>query len=223
MTPRLARHDLVWLSGPGWGHLLAGAHEPEVLACLEYWCAARLPLVVGRQQPDCADLASGLAAPLAWGRRKLALRVPAASILYHDRFPAAADVASLLPTALRARWSALIASLAELGVEPRVHGSYGWQRLTAQPYLRPGSDLDLHMSVADPHTADAVTERLEAFHWSGPRIDGELIFANGSAVAWREWLQWRRAAVDRILVKRLDGVALEQGLAWLDSRQELTA
>ena len=55
-----------------------------------------------------------------------------------------------------------------------------------------------------------------SFAWSGPRVDGELVFPRGEAVAWREWLQWRRGEVDSVMVKRLHGVALEQGLAWLD-------
>ena len=223
MAARIRRHDLVWLSRAGWQHLLAGAQEPEVIECLEHWCEARLPLVVGRQDPKCPDLALGLPAPSAWGRRKIALRVPAGSVLYHDAFPRAAAVARLLPGPLRAAWKELHGSLAECDVAVRVHGSYGWEQLTGMRYLTRTSDIDLLLVVPDVQAADAVAARLDAFRWEGPRVDGELIFPSGSAVSWREWLQWRSGSVQGILVKRLDGVALEQGMAWLPSRPMVPA
>jgi phosphoribosyl-dephospho-CoA transferase len=223
MAVQLRRHDLVWLSRAGWQHLRNGSHEPEVLECMEHWCEGRLPLVVGRQDPACQELALGLAAPLAWGRRKIALRVPHGAILYHDAFPRAPEVARLLPVVLRPRWAELNVALAAAGVEPRVHGSHGWQRLTGLRYLTPQSDIDLLVPVSDVRAADAAAHRLDAFRWSGPRIDGELIFPNGNAVAWREWLQWRRGAANRIMVKRLHGVALEQGDAWMAGRRPVPA
>jgi phosphoribosyl-dephospho-CoA transferase len=223
MAAQLRRHDLVWLSRAGWDHLLEGTYDLEVRGCLLHWCEGRLPLVVGRQEPGCRELALGLAAPISWGRRKIALRVPRNAVLYHDSFPRAAEVARLLPLALRARWAGLNSALAAVGVEPRVHGSFGWQRVTGLRYLMPASDIDLLLPVTGAETADAVAALLDAFEWVGPRVDGELIFPNGSAVAWREWRQWRSGAVQRILVKRLHGVTLEQGLAWLQSQRAVAA
>ena len=43
------------------------------------------------------------------------------------------------------------------------------------------------------------------------------------AAAWREWLQWRRKAAGRIMVKRLHGVGLEQGMDWLEGRRAVPA
>ena len=43
-------------------------------------------------------------------------------------------------------------------------------------------------------------------------LDGELVFPDGRAVAWREWQPWREQRVDRILVKRLQGVVMERAL-----------
>ena len=137
--------------------------------------------------------------------------VPAQHVLFHDRFPRARAIAPLLQFGLRGRWLQLAAQLHAHGVDARVHGSHGWQCLTGLRYLTPQSDLDLLLPVADAEMADAVAEGLERFAWTGPRLDGELLFPNGAAVAWREWLQWRRGSVDRILVKRLHGVSLEQG------------
>ena len=223
MAARLRRHDLVWLSRAGWQQLKAGAHEPEVDECLDHWCEKRLPLVVGRQEPGRPELALGLPAPLDRGRRKIGLRVPVECVLYHDTFPRAAAIARLLPVALRGAWKELNASLADCGVEPRVHGSFGWEQLTGLRYLTRTSDLDLLLAVADPQAADEVAERLDAFDWDGPRIDGELIFPDGSAVPWREWLQWRRGVARSVLVKRLHGVTLEEGTTWLPSRRMVPA
>ncbi|WP_236599683.1 malonate decarboxylase holo-[acyl-carrier-protein] synthase [Ramlibacter alkalitolerans] len=223
MTALLRRHQLVWLSCAGWQHLRGGEHAPEVAACLAHWCEQRLPLVVGRQEAGREDLALGLAAPIAWGRRKIALRVPRSAVLYHDRFPRAGEVSRLLPLALRARWSALQRQCEAIDVHARVHGSFGWQAVTRLRYLMPASDIDLLLQVPGVEAADAVASRLAAFEWAGPRIDGELIFPDGSAVAWREWLQWRSGNVQRVMVKRLYGVGLEQGLDWLERQPAVTA
>ena len=223
MTARLRRHELVWLSRETWLQLLAGSHEPEVLACLHHWCERGLPLVIGRQDPGQPELELGLPTPIVWGRRKVSLRVPHGCVLYHHTFPRATEVARLLPLAIRPQWDALITALAAGGTPPRVHGSFGWQQLTGLRYVMPGSDIDLHLSVPDVQAADAAAGRLEAFQWAGPRVDGELVFPNGSAVAWREWLQWRRGTVQQILVKRLYGVALEQDLERLECRQVVAA
>ena len=50
---------------------------------------------------------------------------------------------------------------------------------------------------------------LAAVDWDGPRLDGELLFPDGAAIAWREWQAWRQGRAPQVLVKRLRGVALE--------------
>jgi len=215
----LRRHDLVWLSAQGWrNHVLRDVADSEAADCLRHWFAQRLPLVVGRQTPGESQLALGLAAPAVWDRRKIALKVPRDCVLYHDRFPKAAEIRSLLSPGLRKRWLSLCGDLGDLASNPRVHGSYGWQQITGLEYIAARSDIDLQLSVGDADTADRVTSLLERFTWKGPRIDGELLFPTGAAVAWREWLQWRRGAVDRVMVKRLYGVALVKGLEWLQDQ-----
>lgn len=186
--------------------------DAEARECLGFWAAHRLPLVVTRQPPavpkDCVAL--GLPAPLRWNRRRIALHMPVDGLLSFGEFPIAARIAELLPQHLRAHWGELTERLAAVGVDVRVYGSFGWQRMTALDYLRPGSDLDLGMWVADAAAADRAVAALIASPIATPRLDGELIFADGSAVAWREWQSWRAARVDRFLVKRLHGAALEQ-------------
>lgn len=204
----LARHRLVWLSDAGWQELLPQAPDAPSRQCLEHWASEHLPLVVTRQPPDSTQLAVGLAMPARWGRRKLALRVAHEHLLYSGGFPAAADIALLLPASCRPAWRGLCTELAALGVSPRVHGSHGWQKLTGLRYLRATSDIDLHIAVDSDALADRVVTLLQ-LDTGGPRIDGELLFPDGAAIAWREWLQLRAGRVREVLVKRLDGVALE--------------
>lgn len=204
------RHGLVWLSDAGWQTLLPQAPDAPSLQCLSHWAQQHLPLVTTRQQPGDAMLAVGLAMPARWGRRKLALRVAREHLLYCSGFPTAADITTMLPPAARTPWRLLCAELARLGVSPRVHGSHGWQKLTGLHYLRASSDIDLHIAVDSDMLADRIATLLQrGMGATGPRIDGELLFPDGAAIAWREWLQLREGRVREVLVKRLDGVALE--------------
>lgn len=217
----LHRHQLVRLNDAGWGVVRARAWDEDAQACLAHWAAHGLPLVVTQQRGGLADdqFALGLPAPLQWQRRRLALQVARSDVLYFDEFPSAADVTTSLPAAARGAWRTLLAALAATGASVRVYGSHGWQRITGLSYLHAESDLDLRLSVADAAVADAVVAALQASALALPRLDGELAFPDGSAVAWREWRPWREGRVDRVLVKRLRGVAMETDAVWLGQRE----
>lgn len=214
----LRRHQLARLNAQGWASVLDRPWDAEARACLDHWAAQQLPLVVTRQPDSLAGdhLALGLSAPLRWQRRRLAVQVPWHGLAYADEFPMAAALAPLLPAPCRNVWRDLAAQLAGVGAEVRVYGSYGWQRLTGLSYLRPASDLDLRLVVPDSAAADSATALLHAASPALPRLDGELMFADGAAVAWREWQAWREGRTARILVKRLQGVTLEAGDAWME-------
>ncbi|WP_326535749.1 malonate decarboxylase holo-[acyl-carrier-protein] synthase [Pseudorhodoferax sp.] len=210
----LHRHQLVRLTEAGWRHVLAGAWDAQAQACLAHWAQQRLPLVVTRQRPQAdGAIGLGLPAPNRWECRRIALAVPKEHIARFDTFPPASALAPLLGTAQRRPWRALCGGLSACGVAARVYGSHGWQLLTGLDHLRPGSDIDLHIAVDGPAQADAVAVLLQS--WSdGLRLDGELVFAGDRAVAWREWLAWRAGRAARVLVKRLDGVALADAPFW---------
>jgi phosphoribosyl-dephospho-CoA transferase len=59
-----------------------------------------------------------------------------------------------------------------------------------------------------------VSQVLKSFDAAQLRLDGELLFRDGAAVAWREWIEWRAGRARAVLVKRLHGVALERDTAW---------
>ncbi|EHR71523.1 malonate decarboxylase holo-(acyl-carrier-protein) synthase [Burkholderiales bacterium JOSHI_001] len=211
--PPLHRHQLAHLSAAGWQAILAMPWDDEASACLAHWAAHALPLVVSRQpaprlQPQ-ALVALGLAAPLAWQRRRLALRASPAQIAWFTEFPTLAQVMPQIARTDLPSLRKLQTALHRLGVRARVYGSAGWQHLTGLDYVHQRSDLDLWIAVDDDAQADQVATLLQACR-ARMRIDGELVFPHGGAVAWREWAAWREGRCQGLLVKHLHGAALAQ-------------
>jgi len=206
----LHRQQLLRLTDAGWAQVLAAPWDANARSCLGLWAARGLPLVVTRQPPtQDATIATGLPAPARHRRRRLAVAVAPGDVMFFDEFPAADGATRLLPRTLAAPWRALLASLAATGCAARVYGGYGWQALTRLAYVHADSDLDLLLPVSGPEHADAVAHLLAASAWTGPRLDGELSWPDGAAIAWREWLAHRQGRSAQVLVKRLHGVALE--------------
>jgi len=206
----LHRQQLLRLSGRGWAQVLEAQWDASARRCLTLWAARSLPLVVTRQPQDLAGfIATGLPAPARMGRRRIALTVAPADVLFFDEFPPAEQVTRLLPAAAREAWRNLLCRLADADCNARVYGGYGWQRLTGLAYLHAGSDVDLLLAVRAADCADAVCQALATAAIDAPRLDGELLLPDGAAVAWREWLAWRAGRASGVLVKRLRGVALE--------------
>lgn len=207
----LRRHRLAFLTDAGWAGIRARAWDAQAQACIDHWAAHRLPLVVTRQ-PQCASaeapIALGLPAPLQWDRRRLMLQVPRGALAWFDEFPRFADAAGLLPRIPRAAWRRLGQQLADCQAPARVYGAYGWQLLTGLACVRETSDIDLWIGVHDADQADAVAQHLENFAPRHPRLDGELVFDDGTAVAWREWQAWRAGRARHLLVKRLHGASM---------------
>ena len=219
---RLRRHQLAYLTSAGWCEVLGRRWHEEAAAQLAVWAKRNLPLVVTRQSAACneGEVALGWPAPLACGRLRVALQVEASHVAWLDEFPRARAALSLLPRGTRTPVQSLVHALGELGMEPRVYGSHGWQLLTGLDYVHAGSDLDLWMGVASQDAADEAVKHLQAAGAPrGLRIDGELMFPGGAAVAWREYAAWRAGRTRALMVKCLDGVALEEKLplpAWCE-------
>ena len=212
VTP-LHRHQLARLGAAGWSDVLDRPWDATSRDCLQHWARHRLPLVVTRQLGtlDAAveTVALGLPAPLAWDRRRIALQVPRSAIAWFDEFPAASAALRLFRGDARVRLQSLLDGLAALGTVARVYGSHGWQLLSGHHYLHEHSDLDLWIGVDGSDQADAVAACLQAFDTARQPVDGELVFVEGAAVAWREWVVWRAGRARGLLVKRLHGAMLE--------------
>lgn len=217
----LRRHQLAHLSAEGWSGVLQRAWEPQAQAFLAQWANHGLPLVVTRQPSEYAGsgrIALGLPSALAWGKLRLAVQVPWTAVQDFAEFPALGAVLALLPTEAKASAAHLQQALDACGVTARVFGSYGWQALSGLPYVRPESDLDLCIGVDGMAQADAVVALLQAQATPLPRIDGELMFADGAAVAWREWAAWRGGRARALLVRHLERVGLEHDAGWCAPR-----
>lgn len=213
----LNRHRLVWLSAQAWAEQAAAQRcDAEALACLQHWAAHGLPLVVTRQpQPrDTGTIDLGLAAPARWGRRRLFLSAPRAQVERVGDFPQARDMEPQLPAAARGAWTTLCADLAASGLSPRVFGSHGWQWLTGLDHVHARSDIDLLIACPSQEQADQASAILQRAPPTLPRLDGELVFDGGAAVAWREWAAWRAGRTATVLVKRLHAAALEDPHTW---------
>lgn len=207
----LRRHRLVRLTREGWATVLARPWDKPARDCLAHWAANSLPLVVTRQSlvAGASDLiALGLPAPACWERRRIALHVAPSSLLCFEEFPELTEVLMLLPESARAAACDLHAGLRACGASARVYGSYGWEALSGLDHIRPGSDLDVCVQVEDAAHADDVAHRLGDATMEQPRLDGELMFPDGSAIAWREWSDWRAARTRAVMVKRLTGAML---------------
>ncbi len=214
-TPVLQRNTLVWLTPEAWRTVHAQSWETSAQELLRHWQACHLPWVVARQRPEVPQSAVclGLPAPQHWDRRRLAASVAADGIALQGQFPRLHEVAQSSPWGVGA--AAWLAQGQTLKAEVRVYGSYGWQFLTGMPYVRAGSDLDLSVHAPDLHAA------LQALDWlaqtlplgeagSGGRapsarlplrVDGEIVFPQGQALAWREFQQLRQGTVAQALVK----------------------
>ena len=210
-TTPLHRHQLAWLTPAAWARVLRREWDAVAADCLDHWARHALPLVVTRQSVCVAGpetIAMGLPAPDRWQRRRIALGIPRGDVMYFGEFPRAEQLLPLLPQAARAHWRTLCAGLGACGVVARVHGSYGWLYLTGLDHVRPGSDIDVWIAVRDVEQADAVARQMQALDGEHPRLDGELVFEGGVAVAWREWLRWRAGGANALLVKHMEGSSL---------------
>lgn len=203
----LARNHLVWIDALAWKQIEDRAWDPQAQEVLAHWRAHNLPLVVCRQRaentPDQVCL--GLPAPKQWARRRLALTVSLNSITVCAAFP------QFLQVARANHWGQaaldLGLALSNSGVPAHVYGSHGWQFLTDLPYLHAESDIDLSLSANDFDTACQVLQQLAAakLPW---RIDGEIVFPAGQAIAWRELQQLVAGQTSQVMVKDRHGIRL---------------
>jgi phosphoribosyl-dephospho-CoA transferase len=209
----LHRHQLAWLTPAGWARILSRPWDPAARECLAHWAEHRLPLVVTRQlaaQGEADWIALGLPAPGRWERRRIALRVPREDVLYFDEFPRADKLLRRLQGATRDKWQRLCAGLAACGVNARIYGSHGWQLISGLDHVRRGSDIDVWIAVSSFEQADAVAALLQSFSSRKFRLDGELVFEGGDAIAWREWLAWREGRVQALLIKTIGGASVSR-------------
>lgn len=203
----LARNQLVWLDAQAWAQMQAHPWDDEAQHILAHWRSTSLPLVVCRQRVEVApdQICLGLPAPQHWSRRRLALTARLDQVLAFGVFP------TLFQVAHACHWGQaaldLDLALSNWGVTAHVYGSHGWQLLTNMPYLHEGSDLDLSLAVPDFQTACRV-QALMAEVELERRLDGEIVFPGGQAVAWRELQRLVTGQTSQVLLKDRQNIRL---------------
>lgn len=206
---RMLRHDLVYLQPEAAWQSPCAAPDSPLAQAAQRWLAAGRPLVAARQPADDEMLLLGLTLPTEQGRQRLAIRVAAAAVARCrpplkleqclHRLPAA-HAQELRTLAERARAGAIA-----LGV----YGSLAWEAISGESYRHQASDIDLICDVASEGQLTAALGELERAAARLPcRLDGEIRFPDGNAVAWREILAHRQTPETPVLAKGQRDVAL---------------
>jgi phosphoribosyl-dephospho-CoA transferase len=217
----MRRHDLVYLHpDAAFATPCAETGDPLWLAARD-WIAAGRPLVAARQPADGGRLQLGLSLPLAQQRKRLAIAVDRSAVAEIRAPLSIGGCCSQLPAADAAVLRRLEARSAACSVRLGVFGSLAWEALSGESYRHAESDIDLICDVATPAQFDAM---LAALHQAAGelacRLDGELRFPDGNAVAWREIAANRQQPAALVLVKGPQEVGLRPVQALLATLAE---
>jgi phosphoribosyl-dephospho-CoA transferase len=216
-----ARHDLVWLTSRGWERVRAAAPQ-EAIDALDLWRDGGWPAVVRRADIDLQpnEVAIGFALPPrrdsgakaskggVAGKLRVGCRVDLADIGRRTRALPLVGALDAVPSDWHAGLAALEREAADAGIGLAVYGSVALEALTGQPYLTPGSDIDLLLRPVSRAQLMAGLDLLSRHAASLP-LDGEVVFADGRAVAWKELCAaFESAPGTRVLAKGLERIAL---------------
>lgn len=216
-----ARHDLVWLTSRGWDRVRTGA-PLEALDALDLWRDGGWPAVVRRAETDLApgEVAIGFALPPQprgdpgepkggkGGKLRIGCRVDLSDVGRRTRALPLVAALDAAPPAWQVGLAALEGEAADAGIGLAVYGSVALEALTGQRYLTPGSDIDLLLRPLSRAQLMAGLALLARYASTLP-LDGEVVFADGRAVAWKELrAAFESAPGTRVLAKGLDRIAL---------------
>jgi phosphoribosyl-dephospho-CoA transferase len=202
----LERHDLVWVDGKAWQDALQAPLPGRWLAALQTWFAGGRPAVVRRRESDAVHVVSlGVALPLWQDKVRIPFLLDSSAVM---RTSAPLPLSTALASAPH-EWRPALARLVEeakaIGMAFRVYGSLAWQHLSGYDYVTPTSDVDLLWRVRDGVTLRNTLEMLTRWQRESRIVaDGELLLADGAAVAWKELLTGSR----KLLLKRVTGVEM---------------
>jgi phosphoribosyl-dephospho-CoA transferase len=195
-----------------WASALADCPSLAGLPLVEAWADRGWPVIVRRhaeaEEPGLVPI--GLPLPPAAGKRRIALLLPPDGILQRSSPPLLSAAAWVADPGWRSTIVSLLALGARTRVEPSAFGSLLWQHLTGLPYLSPHSDLDVLWPIPAGFDVLSLVLSIAEIQREAPlRIDGEVVFPDGSAVNWRElWNALRAADLTTVLAKSIEGVRL---------------
>jgi len=211
-STRWRRHDLLHVAPRAWASALANYPSLVDLPLVETWADRGWPVIVRRraEAEDPVSVPVGVPLPPADGKRRVALLLPPGGVLARSSPHLLSAAAKVADPGWRSTIVSLLALGARTGVEPAAFGSLLWQHLTGLAYLSPHSDLDLLWPVPTAFDVLSLVFSIAEVQRDAPlRIDGEVIFPDGSAVNWRElWNAHRTADRATVLAKSMEGVRL---------------
>jgi len=198
----MRRHDLVTLRPWAAWHSACTPAGSRLWWAAEQWIVRGLPLVVARQASDEAQVSLGLSLPLRHDRQRLAITV-APSAIAEVRPPL--SITACLPQ-LPAEYAAPLRELARRAAACSaglgVFGSLAWESLSGEAYRHAASDIDLICDVATSEQLESILSALQEAAAALPcRLDGEIRFPDGNAVAWREVAGGLKAPAATVLAK----------------------
>jgi phosphoribosyl-dephospho-CoA transferase len=207
-----ARHDLVWLTSRGWQRVRSGAPQ-AALSALDRWRDGGWPAVVRRTEAGMlpGEVAIGFPLPPRpedGGKLKFGCAVEMSDIGRRTRALPLVGALDAVPAQWREGLEALERQAADAGVSLSVYGSVALAALTGQYYLTPLSDIDV---LLQPQTRRQLMIGLDLLSWYAGilPLDGEVVFPDGRAVAWKELrAAFAGAPGMRVLTKGLDRIAL---------------
>jgi phosphoribosyl-dephospho-CoA transferase len=200
----LTRHSLVWLSAGGWQRA-AQTVAADSRATLVRWQQEDWPLVLRRREADTPqdELCLGLALPPDGNGDKLRmpLRAQLADIQRIEEPLTLRQALAHMPSGWSGPLRAFAGDCLHSGIALKLYGSWAWQILTRQSYVTANSDIDLLFTPRNaPEFARGMA--LLAQHAARLPLDGEVIFPDGRAVAWKEcWQALQADSLARVLVK----------------------
>ena len=211
-SPPWRRHDLLRVAPDVWASAVAQFPSLAGTPLLGSWADRGWPVIVRRRaEADDPDLVPvGVPLPPAAGKRRVALLLPPEGVLQRSSPPLLRAAARVADPGWRSTIASLLAVGARTGVEPAVFGSLLWQHLTVLAYLSPHSDLDVLWPVPGGFDVSSLVFGIAEVQRAAPlRIDGEIIFPDGTAVNWRElWNAYRAGDRAAVLAKSMEGVRL---------------
>lgn len=197
----MRRHDRVYLHPDAAFHFACAAADEGLTAAVKAWIAAGRPLVAARQPSQGKEILLGLTLPLAQRRQRLGCLVAPSAIAQVQAPLAISACVQYLPAACATPLQELEQSIRALGAEIGVYGSLAWEAASGEAYRHAESDIDL---ICDVHSARQYHACLDLHAQAARalpcRLDGEIRFPGGNAVAWRELLT-AAVAASELLVK----------------------
>lgn len=205
MLPK--RHDWVYLRD-GARPAFAPADD-EARRFAADWLADARPLVVTRQHAQDGTLALGLCLPATHETRRLACTVSPADVLRHRNPLTVEEAAAVLPDVDASALRRFASTIAGHALQVGVYGSTAWEHFAGGGHRHAHSDIDV---ICDVASSAGLTACLAAFadgtRYFRSRLDGEIRFIGGRAVAWRELFEACTGGPAMVLAKGERDIAL---------------